>query len=96
MLIPLQYKIQDKQVLSKVANMMFIANEINEQTNIVSIHANIYKLELPPVGQTEIPAIKINVFFDDFYVNQADLPGEGTLEEKVLAYVCNIWGVTVI
>ena len=93
---PVQYEIQDKTVLTKTANMLSLSYDLNVETDIVGIHPNIYRLELPPSGQTEIPATKINVFFDDFYVKQSDLPGTGTLDEKVLLYVCNVWNLTII
>ncbi len=93
---PKNYPIQDKPVLSKVANVLFLAYDFSEETNIVSIHPNIYRLVLPPTGQTEIPAVKTNVFFDDFIVEEANLPAGNTLDERVLSYVCNIWGLTLI
>lgn len=93
---PKTYSIQDKSVLTKVANTLLLAYEFNQETNIVSIHPNIYRLVLPPVGQTEIPAVKTNVFFDDFIVEEANLPAGNTLDERVLLYVCNIWDLTLI
>ena len=93
---PITYTIQDKPVLTKVANRLMMVVDPGATGNQVALHPNIYNLQLPPSGQTEIPATKTNVFFDDFLVNESDLPGTGTLEERATQYVCNLWGLTII
>jgi hypothetical protein len=43
------------------------------------------------------PPIKVNtVFYNKFVIPEADLPGTGTLNERVILYVCNIWDLTLI
>lgn len=83
--------IQNKVVLTKTANVLTVfANE--NADNIVSINANLFYTAVPPVDNTP-PIEAISVFYDKFVVPEADLPGTGTLEERVILYVCNIWNL---
>ena len=83
--------IQNKPVLTKTANVLTVfANE--NADNIVSINANLFYTVNPPVDNTP-PIEAVTVFYDSFVVPEADLPGTGTLEERVLLYVCNIWNL---
>lgn len=90
--------INDKIVLTKTANTLsvFVSQSMD---NIVNINANLYTLILPPSGTLPPPsgsgiAIKQPVFFDGFNVNVNNLPGTGSLEEKSVLYVCDIWNLT--
>ena len=94
MIIEPRMDIQDKPVLTKTANTLSVSYEEDVVgPGIVSISASIYILILPPQGQME-PVIKTPVFLDVFYVNEADLPGTGSLKDRVVEYVCNAWDLT--
>lgn len=94
MVIEPRMNIQDKPVLTKTANTLSVSYEQDViGPGIVTISASIYILILPPQGQME-PVIKTPVFLDNFYVNEADLPGTGTLKDRVVEYVCNAWDLT--
>ena len=92
MIEPINKDIQDKPVLTKVANILTVVYDMDE-SNSVTINAWIYSLVLPPQGVME--EVKKNpVFLDTFVVNENDLPGSGPLNDRVVLYVCNIWGLT--
>ena len=85
--------IQNKPVLTKTANLLTVFFNENTNNNMVSINANLFYTANPPVDNTP-PIEAVTVFYDSFVVLEADLPGTGTLEERVILYVCNIWDLT--
>jgi hypothetical protein len=95
-----QFDIEDKIILTKTANTLSIFADQQIFTNIVNINANLYNLVLPPSGTLPPPSgsdpvfTKTNVFFDNFNVPVDNLPGTGSLEEKVITYVCQTWDLT--
>lgn len=94
MIIEPRIDIQDKPVLTKVANTLSVGyQEDIVGPGIVTISASIYILILPPQGQME-PVIKTPVFLDNFEVNKDDLPAGDTLKDRVVSYVCNAWSLT--
>ena len=94
MIVEPRIDIEDKVVLTKTANTLSVGYEEDVVgPDIITISASIYILILPPQGQME-PVIKTPVFLDNFYVNEADLPGTGPLKDRVVEYVCNAWDLT--
>lgn len=87
--------IQSKIVLTKTANLLTVFANENMSNSMVSINANLFYTVNPPVDNTP-PIEAVTVFYDKFVVPEADLPGTGTLEEKVILYVCNRWEITPI
>lgn len=97
MIISNRISIEDKVVLTKTANALtIVTNETSIDT--VNINADIYKFTPPPSGTLPPVSgsliIKTPVFFDTFNVNVSDLPGTGSLEQKVITYVCDTWNLT--
>lgn len=87
--------IQDKQVLTKIANVLTVFANENEATQDVSIGGNLFYCTTFPEGDNP-PITGISVFYDRFVVKETDLPSGPTLEARVIAYVCNTWNLTII
>lgn len=86
--------IQDKQVLTKTANVLTVFANENDTTQEVSIGGNLFYSAAPPPSSG--PVTGESVFYDRFVVPEADLPAGPTLEDRVVTYVCNIWTLTTI
>ena len=87
-----QFSIEDKVVLTKTANNLII--DANQQifTDIVSINA---RLNTILSGSSPMPyPMGGDVFYDSFSLTGSSLPGTGSLETKVVNYVCETWNLT--
>jgi hypothetical protein len=85
-----QFSIADKQVLTKTANTLYVDANNQVFQDIVNINA---RLSYIPSGSVP-PMPYGDVFYDNFNVTGSTLPGSGSLADKVVAYVCSEWSVT--
>lgn len=85
--------IQNKPVLTKTANLLTVFTNENSGSSMVSIGANLFYTTNPPTGSTA-PVEAISVFYDNFFIPESNLPGTGSVEDKAVTYVCEIWDLT--
>ena len=85
-----QFSIENKVVLTKTANTVTINADQQLFTDVVNINARLSNI--PTSGSIPTPTTG-DVFYDYFSVTGSALPGSGSMEDKVITYVCNEWSL---
>jgi len=86
------FSIEDKVVLTKTANTLLLNADQQIFTDIVNISARLSNI--PTSGSVLPTPTGGDVFYDYFSVTGSALPGTGSLETKVVDYVCEAWNLT--
>jgi hypothetical protein len=86
------FSIENKVVLTKTANTLLINADQQLFTDIVNINARLSNI--PTSGSVLPTPTSGDVFYDYFSVTGSALPGSGSMEDKVITYVCNEWSLT--
>jgi len=85
------FPIENKVVLTKTANNLIIDATQQIFQDVVNINA---RLNTIPASGSLTPVVYGDVFYDSFSVSGSSLPGTGSIEDKVVNYVCEAWNVT--
>ena len=86
-----QFSIENKVVLTKTANTVTINADQQLFTDIVNINARL--INIPTSGSVLPTPTGGDVFYDYFSVTGSALPGTGSMEDKVITYVCDAWNI---